>query len=687
MNQKKAIIIGAGPAGLTAAYELLEKTDIKPIVYEMSDEIGGISRTVKYKGYRMDIGGHRFFSKSDVVMDWWLKFLPIEAVDDQEITIAYQNKTRQIETPQEQAAPRQSEEVMLVRNRKSRILFLRKFFDYPITLSKNTLVNLGLIRTSKILFSYLRTRAFPIKNETNLEEFFINRFGRVLYKTFFKSYTEKVWGVPCSEISAEWGAQRIKGLSISKAIKHIAKKLLNLTSKSVAQKDVETSLIERFLYPKLGPGQLWEYVAERVEAMGGEVHLNTSVQKFFTEGNKITGVEIYNSDTQEAKQIEGEYFISTMPVKHLIRALQTDVPSEVREISEGLVYRDFITVGLLVEKLTIKDKDKSEKLIKDNWIYVQESDVLLGRIQIFNNWSPYLVKDNSKVWLGLEYFCYENDYLWKMTDEEMAQFAIDEMVKIKFIRRADVLDYTVIKVPKTYPAYFGTYPEFEKVQSYVNGFENLYLVGRNGMHRYNNQDHSMLTAIAAVDNIKHGVTDKANIWEINTEKEYHETKSDETTSKATTTEVTAAEMGGFKQQLNVISRQFVGYLFTGGTATFVDVFVFSLLVKSGLWYVSALCISWFFGLLTNFLLSRRFVFGVYWTNRLSQFAVFTVVGLISLLANLGLLQLLINELHWDATFARLVSAGCVAVLSFVGHKLYSFANSNQLLGRANDTQL
>jgi protoporphyrinogen oxidase/putative flippase GtrA len=687
MSQKKAIIIGAGPAGLTAAYEFLEKTDIKPIIYEMSNEIGGISRTVKYKGYRMDIGGHRFFSKSDVVMNWWLKFLPIETVEDPNITITYQNRSRQIKFSEEQADSRQSDHMMLVRNRKSRILFLRKFFDYPITLSKNTLANLGVFRTANILFSYLRTRLFPIKGETNLEEFFINRFGRVLYQTFFKSYTEKVWGVPCSDISAEWGAQRIKGLSISKAIVHIVRKIFKLNSKSVTQKDVETSLIERFLYPKLGPGQLWEYVADQVVAMGGEVHLNTSVQKLYTDGNTITGLAIYNSDTNEVQQVEGDYFISTMPVKQLIRSLQTDVPSEVREISEGLVYRDFITVGLLVEKLAIKDKDKQNKLIKDNWIYVQESDVLLGRIQIFNNWSPHLVQDNSKVWLGLEYFCYETDQLWHLTEKEMAEFAIDEMVKIKFIRRSDVLDYTVIKVPKTYPAYFGTYPEFDKVQAYVNQFDNLYLVGRNGMHRYNNQDHSMLTAMAAVDNIKHDVVDKSNIWEINTEKEYHETKeSNTTTSDGTPREVKSPALSGFKPQLTEVSKQFVAYLFTGGTATVVDVSIFSLLVNSGLWYVSALCVSWFFGLTTNFLLSRRFVFGVYWRNRLAQFTVFTVVSLISLLANLGLLQLLINEFSLDFTVARLISAGCVAFLSFVGHKLYSFTSSNQMLGGVNDTQ-
>lgn len=306
MSQKTAIIIGAGPAGLTAAYELLEQTDIKPIIYEMSDEIGGISRTVKYKGYRMDIGGHRFFSKSDVVMNWWLKFMPIETVNEQQITIAYQNQKRNIQTPEAQLDPERTNLVMLVRERKSRIYFLRKFFDYPITLSKNTLVNLGLVRTVKILLSYLHTKAFPIEKEKNLEQFFINRFGKVLYKTFFKSYTEKVWGVPCSEISAEWGAQRVKGFSIAKAIQHIIKKIFDRNSRSIAQKDVETSLIERFLYPKYGPGQLWEEVAEQIKARGGEIHLNTKTQKLFSDGNKIAAVEVCNSVTREIERVEGD---------------------------------------------------------------------------------------------------------------------------------------------------------------------------------------------------------------------------------------------------------------------------------------------------------------------------------------------------------------------------------------------
>jgi putative flippase GtrA len=451
-------------------------------------------------------------------------------------------------------------------------------------------------------------------------------------------------------------------LSISKAIQHNLKKLLRLNSRSLSQKNVETSLIERFLYPKYGPGQLWEEVARRIRERGGELHLNTAVRKLYTDGGRVTAVEIYDSETGAAKRAEADEFFSTMPVKELIRGLQTEVPSEVKEVSEGLIYRDFITVGLLLEKLSIKDKDKSEQLIKDNWIYVQEPDLLLGRIQIFNNWSPYLVKEPSKVWLGLEYFCYESDDLWEMSDEEMASFAISELVKIGFISQSsDVLDYTVVKVPKTYPAYFGTYSEFDRVRTYLDKYENLYLIGRNGMHRYNNQDHSMLTAITAVENIRFGVKDKSNIWAVNEEKEYHE-------------EAKPTAKGFLNSSVPKILRQFVGYLFTGGSATVIDVIVFSILVSSGLWYVAALGVSFVFGVSTNFFLSRRFVFGVYWQNWLAQYTVFTMISLNTLLANLGLLKLLVDDASWDAITARLVSAGCVALLSFTGHKLYSFSS-------------
>lgn len=518
--QRTAIIIGAGPAGLTAAYELLTRSDIKPIVLEKSTYMGGISRTVNYKGNRIDIGGHRFFSKSDRVMDWWLQHMPLDDPSAAGKTIAYHNRTRQLSPD----APAQAngEAVMLLRSRKSRIYFLRKFFEYPITLSAQTLRNLGVLRTVKIGFSYLRVALFPPKQIVNLEDFFISRFGRELYHTFFKSYTEKVWGVPCEEISAEWGAQRIKGLSITKTLLHMGKKLF--ASKSdIKQKETETSLIEQFMYPKLGPGQLWEVVAEKVLAMGGEIVTEVNVERLHTDGNRLVAVMARHKDA-ESREYRGDYFFSTMPVKELVDAVDAPVPQNVREVSDGLLYRDFITVGLLVSKLTVQDPTTTNGLVKDNWIYIQEPDVLAGRLQIFNNWSPYMVRDPNTVWIGVEYFCYKTDEMWRLPDEEMAALAKRELEKIGILRQADVLDATVLRMEKTYPAYFGSYDRFDEIRSFVDGFENLFLVGRNGMHKYNNQDHSMLTAMTAVDNIIAGVTDKANIWAVNTEMEYHEEK-------------------------------------------------------------------------------------------------------------------------------------------------------------------
>ncbi len=525
---KRAVIIGAGPAGLTAAYELLKRTDVIPIVLEKSDEMGGISRTVKYKGNRMDIGGHRFFSKSNRVMDWWIDMLPMQGrKDGDKQVITYQRKTREVDASTAGPDPEQSDEVMLFRGRKSRIYFLRKFFDYPITLSANTLRNLGAFKTIKIGFSYLKAMAFPIKDEQTLEDFFINRFGRELYLTFFKSYTEKVWGVPCNEISAEWGAQRIKGLSITKAVMHVLSKPFK-KSDDVKQKGVETSLIEQFLYPKFGPGQMWEMVAEKVKAMGGQVLTGYDVVSVNGEGNRVSGVDAVNRATGEKERFDGDYIFSTMPVKQLIQSLTHDVPASVREVSEGLLYRDFITVGLLLNKLKIKENtEQGQQLIRDNWIYIQEPDVTIGRLQVFNNWSPYLVADQSKVWLGLEYFCYETDDLWKLPDEEMIKLGCDELDKIDIIEKDEVIDATVIRVEKTYPAYFGTYDRFDEIRDYLDKIENLFLVGRNGMHRYNNQDHSMLASMTAVDNISTGRTDKTNIWDVNTETEYHEAKTTE----------------------------------------------------------------------------------------------------------------------------------------------------------------
>jgi protoporphyrinogen oxidase len=410
--------------------------------------------------------------------------------------------------------------VMLVRPRKSRIYFLRRFFDYPIKLTADTLGKLGLVRTLKIGFSYLRARLFPRKVEKSLEDFLINRFGRQLYLTFFKSYTEKVWGVPCEQISAEWGAQRIKGLSLTTAILHFLKKAFAPSeNQAIQQKGTETSLIEKFLYPKYGPGQLWEHAADQIRGQGGEILLGWRATRLFVEANAITAVEAV-SDSGERRRFAADYVFSTMPVRELIDAMDTPIPSEVREVSDGLQYRDFITVGLLVDHLTVREADGGP--LKDNWIYIQEPDVLVGRLQIFNNWSPYMVADPTKTWIGLEYFCYQSDALWKMADEDLKKFAIAEVEKIGILRASDVTDAHVVRVPKTYPAYFGTYDRFHVIREFLDRFDNLYLVGRNGMHKYNNQDHSMLTAMTAVDNIIAGVRDKDNVWSINTEMEYHE---------------------------------------------------------------------------------------------------------------------------------------------------------------------
>ena len=523
MPGKTAIIIGAGPAGLTAAFELLTRSDIKPIVLEKSTYMGGISRTVNYKGNRIDIGGHRFFSKSDRVMQWWLQQMPMDETAKAGTVITYQNQSRELPAGAPQASDR--DDVMLLRNRKSRIYFLRKFFEYPIQLSAATLRNLGIPRTLKIGFSYMKAMMFPPKRIDNLEQFFISRFGKELYETFFHSYTEKVWGVPCQEISAEWGAQRVKGLSISKTIAHMIKKLFQKRS-DVRQKDVETSLIERFLYPKLGPGQLWEIVAQRVLDLGGTILTEFDVDSIQCQDRRIVAISGMDK-TGHRLDFAGDYFFSTMPIKELTNSLRgVEIPSDIREISDGLQYRDFVTVGLLVKRLAVEDKDRPKQLIRDNWIYIQEPDVRAGRLQIFNNWSPYMVKDPDTVWVGVEYFCYQTDDLWTMPEADMANLAKAELEKIGILKQSEVLDATVIRMPKTYPAYFGTYSRFDELRAYMDSFQNLFLVGRNGMHKYNNQDHSMLTAMTAVDNIIAGVTDKSNLWAVNTEMEYHEEKQE-----------------------------------------------------------------------------------------------------------------------------------------------------------------
>jgi protoporphyrinogen oxidase len=537
---KVAVVVGAGPAGLTAAYELLQRSDVVPIVIEADSQVGGISKTIVYRGNRMDLGGHRFFSKSDWVMKWWQAMLPVAHESPTEhrtprqsvTTLAYHGE-RLAFTPESHPGSA-DERVLLVRRRLSRIFYRRRFFDYPLKLNATTLRNLGLAYSTAVGLSYLWARLAPRFPEVTLEDFLFNRFGERLYRTFFKDYTEKVWGVPCSQISAEWGAQRIKGLSVSKAIGHALTRPLRARG-DTHQKGIETSLIERFLYPRLGPGQMWETVAERVTLAGGEIHLQQRVVGIVREGQRVIAADVLDVRSGTVRRVACDYLISTMPVKELCGLLSPE-DSEVARVAAALPYRDFITAGLLVRRMLhtgAKDRAQptdvshvggvqSTGIPPDNWIYVQESDVKLGRLQIFNNWSPALVADPATIWLGLEYFCAQGDELWSTPDARFVDFAAGELAKIGLIERADVLDGTVVRVPKAYPAYFGEYRSIGHVRAFLDRFANLFPIGRNGMHRYNNQDHSMLAAKAAVDAIIAGDSDKRALWAVNVEDEYHE---------------------------------------------------------------------------------------------------------------------------------------------------------------------
>ena len=518
LEQKIALIIGAGPAGLTAAHELLAATDIRPIIIEKTGDIGGLSKTVDYKGNRIDAGGHRFFSKSPKITAWWNAVLPLQgrpAIDD--LVLHRELPLSKLEGAPD---PEKTDLVMLVRNRVSRIYFLRSFFDYPVSLTLKTIRLLGVARIFRIALSYCRVKLFPIRNEASLEDFFINRFGRELYRTFFKDYTEKVWGVPCKEIKPEWGAQRVKGLSVRKAFLHAIRGFMGKDS-SIAQQEVETSLIDKFMYPKLGPGQLWEEVARRVQERGGEIRMNSEIAGLEVSGNKVSGVVIRDRSSGATTEYRPDFLFSSMPIRELVGLLRPAPPAVVSAVADGLVYRDFMTVGVLLRKLKLRNDSKIPTIngiVPDNWIYIQERDVKIGRLQIFNNWSPYMVKDPDTVWVGVEYFCNEGDGIWNRTDHDMAAFAAQELSRIGIIDEADFLDTVVIRMPKAYPAYFGSYERFSVVREYLDKIENLFLIGRNGMHKYNNMDHSMLTAMAAVGCIT-GTRTKIDIWEVNAEKE------------------------------------------------------------------------------------------------------------------------------------------------------------------------
>jgi protoporphyrinogen oxidase len=477
--EKKVVIIGAGPAGLTAAYELC-KAGVPSVVLEKDDVVGGISRTVNYKGFLFDIGGHRFFTKVRAVDEMWREVL--------------------------------GDERFLRRSRLSRIYFNKKFFFYPLK-ATNALLGLGILNCVRMVTSYMKAQLFPKKPERSFEDWISNRFGRRLYETFFKTYTEKVWGIPCNEISADWAAQRIKGLSLIATIKNAL-----LQNQATDNGEIIKTLIDAFDYPEKGPGQMWEMVATQISERGSELRMNSSVERLVWDGNRITAIETTDVDGVNTL-VEGTDFISSMPMRELVAKLDPPAPKHVSEAAEKLGYRDFLTVSLIINKAD---------LFKDNWIYIHDPDVKVGRIQNFKNWSESMVPDPSKTCLGLEYFCFEGDDLWTMTDKDLIDLASREIAALGLVNAEDILDGAVVRMPKAYPVYDDTYLQaVDTIRDFVTDLPNLHLVGRNGMHKYNNQDHSMLTAMLSVKNILGANYD---VWAVNVDNEYHEeiTQEDQT---------------------------------------------------------------------------------------------------------------------------------------------------------------
>lgn len=522
MKKKKVVIVGAGPAGLTAAYYLLKNSnEYEVCILEQENQVGGISKTIEFDGYKVDTGIHRFFTKNDEIEKIWTDLLPLQskkAYDD--ILLDREKKL-----PSTGSNPEKDEKSMLIKDRITRIYYGRKFYDYPVSINLTTIKNMGFFTIIKAGFSYLKSCIIK-KPETSLENFFINRFGKVLYSMFFESYTEKVWGVHPSKISADWGSQRVKGVSITEIIKDAFKKKFKIKNSA----NTETSLIEQFIYPKLGAGQVYEEMAKNIEKMGGKILLNTKLTSITADKFEIKKVS-YLKDNKE-KSTKADIFISSMPIKNLFENMNgIKIPKKINDIAINLPYREFMSVALVVDKLKLENKTKIKtvmNIVPDSWIYIQEKDVKMGRLQIFNNWSPYMFKNkedvNKKVFITLEYFCSEDDEYYNMTDEEFTSFAIDEAVKIGLIDKDSVESSKRIKIPKAYPAYFGTYKDFDKVKEYLNKFDNLYCIGRNGQHKYNNMDHSMLTGVETAKSILNNGKNKKEIWEVNTEKDYHEKK-------------------------------------------------------------------------------------------------------------------------------------------------------------------
>jgi protoporphyrinogen oxidase len=466
---KQTVVAGGGPAGLTAAW-MLARRGVPPLVLEQDAQVGGLARTVEYKGFRFDIGGHRFFTKVGAVQKLWRSMLGPE---------------------------------MLWRPRLSRIYYGGKFFDYPLK-PMNALMGLGIVNSFLVLLSYLWIRIKPIRPEVSFEDWVSNRFGRRLYSIFFKTYTEKVWGIPCNRIGAQWAAQRIKGLSLFTAVMNM---LLRGFKRPGGDKQIKT-LIEEFEYPRLGPGMMWEAFHADIERMGGRVQLQAPVQRVEHDGRSVVAVEY---GTAERHRVDVDRFISTIPLRELVQKLSPAAPEPIRAAAARLNYRDFLTVALIID---------APSLFPDNWIYVHDSRVKLGRIQNFKNWSPDMVPDQRLTCLGLEYFCFEGDGLWTMSNEDLVRLGAREIAEIGLLGGGKVIDGAVVRMPKAYPVYDeGFMDALAVVRDYLTGFSNLQVAGRNGMHKYNNQDHSMVTAMLAAQNL---LGDHHDVWAVNADDEYHE---------------------------------------------------------------------------------------------------------------------------------------------------------------------
>lgn len=615
-------ILGAGPAGLAAAYTLTQKGQ-PVVVVERDSRVGGLAKSIEYKGFILDYGPHRFYTKIAPVLKLWN-----DVLQDEQVTV----------------------------NRLTRIYYGGRYFSYPLK-AFEALFTLGIVESSRIIVSYTSARLLPNRNPKNFAEWVTAKFGKRLFEIFFEAYTEKLWGIPCTEISADWAAQRIKDLSLLKAIRNA---LFGNDGK------VKT-LVDQFQYPRLASGQLYERISDYLHDHDQPILLNTEVVKVHHDRFQVTQVTIKNRQTGVEETVSCSGVISSIPITHLLQQITEPPSQQVLAHAKSLKFRNTILVYLMVE---------GSQLFPDNWLYINEPSVQLGRVTNFANWSKDMLPNQYQTPLCCEYWCNFDEPMWQEPEAELIVRAKQELRKIGLLHNQEVSGGFVVRLPRTYPIYAGNYQTaLSEIQAYLMQFQNLQLVGRYGAFKYNNQDHSLLMGILAAENVI--IPGKHDLWLVNSDSEYvEEAKTDEATT------ATQPVQTSRRQQAIKLLKQLRGYLFTGGTATLVDLLVFSILVQSGLWYIVAFCISYFLGMTTNFLLSRRFVFGVYWKNWLIQYAVFAAVSLPGFFANLGPLQLLIDYSDWDPRFARLASAACIFLISFIGHKLYSFSSPNSSTSRA-----